>query len=64
MLLILSILGLSVIYCSSIHKFREIQNGAELDYVFEITRHGGRSPYDTADKFTEPAGMLLQMGMR
>jgi hypothetical protein len=55
MLLIISILGLSVIYCSSIHKFPEIQNGAELDYVFEIVRHGARTPYDNAEKFSEPA---------
>lgn len=54
-LLILSTFGLIVIVCLSINKFTEIKNDTELDYVFEIVRHGARTPYDNADRFSGPA---------
>ena len=67
MLLILTILCQSVVYCSTIHKFPEIKDGAELDYVFEIVRHGARTPIGTfnSDYFSiKGEGLLTSSGMR
>jgi len=40
------------------------EGGDNINFVFELTRHGARAPTATADNYSVAAGMLTPQGMR